>query len=78
MAWNSQSLDLRFVYSDSFRFCFVPVILANSKQGEWLATGVDSNTKFAAIDLSEEWYDYDEKAGDEVSVKDMKWEIRRN
>ena len=24
-----------------------------------------------------EWFDYDEKAGDEVSVKDIKWEVRR-
>jgi hypothetical protein len=51
---------------------------ANGAQGEWLATGVDSGTKFSGIDLSEsEWYDYDEKAGEEVSVKDVKWAIRR-
>jgi hypothetical protein len=44
-----------------------------------LATGVDSNTKFTAIDLTEgDWFDYDEKAGDEVSIKDLKWEISRN
>jgi hypothetical protein len=44
-----------------------------------LATGVESGTKFVGIDLQEgEWFDYDEKAGDEVSVKDMKWEISRN
>ncbi|EHK98992.1 putative UPF0587 protein C2D10.03c [Glarea lozoyensis 74030] len=37
-------------------------------EGDWLATGVDSNTKFTAIDLTEgDWFDYDEKAGDEVS-----------
>lgn len=37
-----------------------------------------SSTKFAGIDLSEgDWYDYDEKAGEEVSIKDMVWEIRR-
>jgi len=47
-------------------------------EGEWLAEGVDSNTKFTSIDLSEgEWFDYDEKAGDEVSIKELKWEIRR-
>ncbi|PNS18404.1 hypothetical protein CAC42_6221 [Sphaceloma murrayae] len=46
--------------------------------GDWLATGTDSGTKFESIDLSEgDWYDYDEKAGDEVSIKDLKWEIRR-
>ncbi|EOD46069.1 putative duf866 domain-containing protein [Neofusicoccum parvum UCRNP2] len=46
--------------------------------GEWQATGVESGTKFEAIDLTEgDWFDYDEKAGEEVSVKDMKWEIVR-
>lgn len=48
------------------------------RQGEWKATGVESGTKFAGIDLTEdEWFDYDEKAGEEVSIKDIKWEIRR-
>ena len=47
-------------------------------QGEWEAVGTDSNTKFTGIDLSEgEWFDYDEKAGEEVSIKDLQWEIRR-
>ncbi|KAK0935017.1 hypothetical protein LTR48_003186 [Friedmanniomyces endolithicus] len=46
--------------------------------GAWKATGVESGTKFADIDLTEgEWFDYDEKAGEEVSIKDVKWEIRR-
>ncbi|KPI37001.1 uncharacterized protein AB675_6078 [Cyphellophora attinorum] len=46
--------------------------------GEWLAKGIDSGSKFEAIDLSEgEWFDYDEKAGDEVSVKEIKWAIVR-
>ena len=48
-------------------------------QGDWLATGIESGSKFVAIDLTEgEWFDYDEKAGEEVSIKDLKWEIRRN
>jgi hypothetical protein len=43
-----------------------------------LAEGVDSGTKFTAIELLDgEWFDYDEKAGDEVSIKDLKWDIRR-
>lgn len=43
-----------------------------------MATGTESGTKFSSIDLSEgEWYDYDEKANEEVSIKDIKWEIRR-
>ena len=47
-------------------------------QGDWLAEGPDSGTKFTGIDLTEgEWFDYDEKAGEEVSIKDLKWEIRR-
>ncbi|KAF2088940.1 DUF866-domain-containing protein [Saccharata proteae CBS 121410] len=47
--------------------------------GNWTATGLESNSKFEEIDLTEgEWFDYDEKAGDEVSIKDLKWEIRRN
>ncbi|KAK7707025.1 hypothetical protein SLS64_007233 [Diaporthe eres] len=48
-------------------------------EGEWLAEGVESGTKFTGVDLSEgEWFDYDEKAGDEVSIKDIKWEIKRS
>ncbi|RFU34580.1 hypothetical protein B7463_g1782, partial [Scytalidium lignicola] len=48
-------------------------------EGDWLATGIESGSKFTAIDLGEgEWFDYDEKAGEEVSIRDLKWEIRRN
>lgn len=47
-------------------------------EGDWLATGEESGTKFLAIDLSEEeWFEYDEKAGQEVSVKEVKWEVKR-
>lgn len=47
-------------------------------EGEWLATGEETGTKFTAIDLAEnEWYDCDEKSGGEVSIKDIKWEVRR-
>lgn len=50
----------------------------NIEQGEWLAEGLESGTKFAEIDLTDgEWFEYDEKAGDEVSIKDIKWEIKR-
>ncbi|KAF2239917.1 DUF866-domain-containing protein [Viridothelium virens] len=46
--------------------------------GEWLAKGLESGTSFSGIDLSEgEWFDYDEKASEEVSIKDLEWEIRR-
>lgn len=47
-------------------------------EGEFLATGAESGTKFTAVDLSEgEWFDYDEKAGEEVSITGVQWEIRR-
>lgn len=65
--------DVRIFDKDqSFGFTNMP------PQGEWEATGTDSGTKFTGIDLSDgEWFDYDEKAGDEVSIKDIKWQIRR-
>jgi hypothetical protein len=48
------------------------------EQGEFLATGAESGTKFTGVDLSEgEWFDYDEKAGEEVSITGVKWAIRR-
>jgi len=44
-----------------------------------LAEGTDSGTKFTAIDLTEgEWFDYDEKAGEEVGITNLKWEIVRS
>lgn len=50
-----------------------------SLQGEWEAKGIESSTPFSSIDLSEgEWYDYDEKAGEEVSIKDITWNISRS
>ncbi|KAL8731159.1 MAG: hypothetical protein Q9166_003566 [cf. Caloplaca sp. 2 TL-2023] len=46
--------------------------------GEWMAKGLETATIFTAIDLVEgEWYDFDEKSGEEVSIKDVKWDIRR-
>lgn len=43
-----------------------------------MAKGLESGTKFEGVDLQEgEWFDYDEKVGEEVSIKDLKWEIRR-
>ncbi|CCX07306.1 hypothetical protein FPQ18DRAFT_89975 [Pyronema domesticum] len=48
-------------------------------EGNWEAKGIESGTLFKDIDLSEgDWFDYDEKAGAEVSIKDQKWEIVRN
>lgn len=43
-----------------------------------MAKGLESSTKFLEVNLQEgEWFDYDEKAGEEVSITDLKWEIRR-
>jgi hypothetical protein len=53
--------------------------MATGLQGEWLADGADSGTKFTDVELVDgEWFDYDEKAGEEVSIKELKWEIRRS
>ncbi len=39
---------------------------------------MESSTAFTGIDLADgEWYDYDEKAGDEVAIKEIKWDIGR-
>jgi len=43
-----------------------------------MAKGFESTTRFSGVDLQEgEWFDYDEKAGEEASIKDIKWEITR-
>lgn len=47
-------------------------------EGKWLADGIESGTKFTDIEFEDgEWYDFDEKAGEEVSIKDLKWDIKR-
>ncbi|KAJ6113486.1 hypothetical protein N7523_006803 [Penicillium sp. IBT 18751x] len=46
--------------------------------GEWEVKGAESNTPFSGIDLSDgEWYDYDEKSSEEVSIKEITWTIGR-
>ncbi|OJJ04335.1 hypothetical protein ASPVEDRAFT_43806 [Aspergillus versicolor CBS 583.65] len=46
--------------------------------GDWEAKGVESSTAFTGIDLADgEWYDYDEKAGDEVAIKEIAWDVKR-
>ncbi|KAJ5242683.1 uncharacterized protein N7469_001010 [Penicillium citrinum] len=46
--------------------------------GEWEAKGIESSTPFSGIDLLEgEWYDYDEKSNEEVSIKELKWTVGR-
>lgn len=60
---------------------FPPILqrlTTKSMQGEWEAKGVESSTPFTSVDLSEgEWYDYDEKAGEEVSIREVKFDFRR-
>lgn len=47
--------------------------------GRFSAAGAESRAKFEEVDLEDgEWYDYDEDAGAEVSVTNVKWEITRN
>jgi hypothetical protein len=49
-----------------------------SPEGEWAAQGEESGTPFVGIDLQEgDWYDFDEKASREVSITELKWDIRR-
>lgn len=77
--WNLQSSRQRYV-KDSSRADHMRFVTDNAlfEQGEWLADGIDSGTKFTGIELIDgEWFDYDEKAGEEVSIKELVWEIRR-
>ena len=47
-------------------------------EGDFEAKGTDTATSFTAIDLTDgEWFDYDEKAGQQVSITGVQWEIRR-
>ncbi|CAN6620981.1 hypothetical protein TRVA0_008S01596 [Trichomonascus vanleenenianus] len=47
---------------------FIPV-------GMFKATGVESDTSFEFELEDGEWFDYDDKAGEEVSITDVKWEF---
>ena len=52
---------------------------ANREQGQWLASALETKSTFSAIDLQDDWYEYDELAKEEgeVSIKDIKWAIKR-
>lgn len=46
--------------------------------GRFQCTGADSGTRFDDVDLEDsEWYDYDDKAGEEVSITEVQWELAR-
>ncbi|KAF3993694.1 hypothetical protein FT663_01107 [Candidozyma haemuli var. vulneris] len=47
-------------------------------EGRWQCVGEESGTKFEEVDLEDaEWYDYDDKQGDEVSVTEVQFDISR-
>lgn len=47
--------------------------------GRFECRGANTTTKFDEVDLEDgEWYDYDDNAGEEVSVEEVKWEIARS
>ncbi|KAF8474613.1 hypothetical protein BDZ91DRAFT_770081 [Kalaharituber pfeilii] len=46
-------------------------------EGNWSAMEEESGAKFEGTDLGDgEWFDFDEKAGQEVSIKEIKWDIK--
>lgn len=50
---------------------FIPV-------GKFSAKGAETTTKFEEVDLEDgEWYDYDEKANEEVSITDASWSFAK-
>lgn len=74
----SLSFDSMSDFSDPQVGSLTRPLTSRILKGEWKAKGLESSTKFSGVDLQEgEWFDYDEKAGEEVSIKDLKWEITR-
>ncbi|CDO54053.1 hypothetical protein DV113_004039 [Geotrichum candidum] len=66
--------SVRLLDIDSRGIDFVSFI----PDGKFKCQGAESNTKFDEVDLEDnEWYDYDEKAGDEVSITNVQWEITK-
>lgn len=47
-------------------------------EGQWHCVGEELGTKFEEVDLEDkEWYEYDDKQGEEVSVTDVAFDIQR-
>ncbi|KAK6461524.1 hypothetical protein DFJ63DRAFT_314158 [Scheffersomyces coipomensis] len=47
--------------------------------GLYQAIGAESNTKFNDFEFDDgEWYDYDDKAGAEVSITEVEWDVARS
>lgn len=75
---DCRGLEFTEFKSDVSYLYDIEAIFTDTLQGEWEAKGTDSSTPFTGIDLSEgEWYDYDEKAGEEVSIKEITWTVGR-
>ena len=53
------------------------VFTTRPPQGPWSAKGTESGKPFEVELDEDEWYDYDDKASQEVFVKELKWEGRR-
>jgi len=50
----------------------------DSSQGSWSCAGTESGTKFSSVDVQEfEWYDYDGKAGEEVTITNIVFALER-
>ncbi|GME69391.1 unnamed protein product [[Candida] boidinii] len=47
-------------------------------EGLFSCKGAETSTVFEEVDLSEgEWYDYDDRAGEEVSITEISWDISK-
>lgn len=47
--------------------------------GRWQCVGTESKTKFDEVDLEDlEWYDYDDKKGEEVGITEAQFEVARS
>lgn len=47
-------------------------------EGRWQCKGEELGTKFEEVDLEDkEWYDYDDKQGEEVSITEVEFDIQR-
>ncbi|KAK2945873.1 putative Eukaryotic protein of unknown function (DUF866) [Blattamonas nauphoetae] len=45
--------------------------------GNWACDGAETRSKFNEMDITDEWYEYDEETKEEVSITDISWTIDR-
>ncbi|EMG49842.1 Ess1 UPF0587 protein C2D10.03c [Candida maltosa Xu316] len=83
---NVLPTNKKFTMEDYEKRVFVPILEIDARgldflefepTGDFKCTGIESGTKFDEVDLSDEWYDVDEKTNDEVSITEIKWSIDR-